>query len=219
MCLALAGPWTWYWVELVTIRWYQQRKVRVEAVIETHSRRQIASIFYKIYPLFLLNVLSRKWNVLWSDLGYYLKYYYHYYKTNHIFVSCSGCTSSSLTGSTCKENQGNKSLNFRGQNQKIGAKTRKQGKNLISLSAAPPVWHYGKVTSHSYYQAFKYCALQHYSPFFSPAAVLQRSRQWTMGGREVASCPAPAPLTGHLTTFYVVLQFSHRYTVQYLRAF
>ena len=137
----MAGPWTWYWVELVTIRWYQQRKVRVEAVIETHSRRQIASIFYKIYPLFLLNVLSRKWNVLWSDLGYYLKYYYHYYKTNHIFVSCSGCTSSSLTGSTCKENQGNKSLNFRVQNQKIGAKTRKQGKNLISLSAAPPVWH------------------------------------------------------------------------------
>ena len=112
-----------------------------------------------------------------------------------------------------------KGLNFRGQNQKTGAKIGKQGKNLISLSAAPPVWHYGKVTSHSYYQAFKYCALQHYSPLFSPAAVLQRSRQWTMGGREVASCPAPAPLTGHLTTFYVVLQFSHRYTVQYLRAF
>ena len=32
-------------------------------------------------------------------------------------------------------------------------------------------------------------------------SVLQRSRQWTMGGREVASCPAPAPLTGHITTF------------------
>ena len=125
MCVVVAGPWTWYWVELVTIRWYQQRKVRVEAVIETHSRRQIASIFYKIYPLFLLNVLSRKWNVLWSDLGYYLKYYYYYYyyyKTNNILVSCSGCTSSSLTGSTCKENQGNK-------RQILGGKIRNRCKN------------------------------------------------------------------------------------------
>ena len=203
MYVAVAGPWTWYWVELVTIRWYQQRKVRVEAVIETHSRRQIASIFYKIYPLFLLNVLSRKWNVLWSDLGYYLKYYYYYYKTDNIFVSCSGCTSSSLTGSTCKENKGNK-------RQILGGKIRKQvqkqeNKAKTCAPPAPPVWHYGKVTSHSYYQAFKYCALQHYSPLFSPAAVLQRSRQWTMGGREVASCPAPAPVIGHLTTFYIVL--------------
>ena len=143
MYVAVAGPWTWYWVELVTIRWrwYQQRKVRVEAVIETHSRRQIASIFYKIYPLFLLNVLSRKWNVLWSDLGYYQN------TIIIIFIKLTTFWSLALVALVlhwldlpAKKIRVTKGLNFRGQNQKTGAKTGKQGKNHISLSAAPPVW-------------------------------------------------------------------------------
>ena len=60
---------------------------------------------------------------------------------------------------------------------------------------------------------FKYCAMQHYSPLFSPATVLQRSRQWTMGGREVASCPAPASLTGHITTFSCNFHIDIQYNI------
>ena len=84
-----------------------------------------------------------------------------------------------MTGSTCKENKGNK-------RQILGGKIRKQvqkqeNKAKTCAPPAPPVWHYGKVTSHSYYQAFKYCALQHYSPFFSPAVSVAKKQTMDNG--------------------------------------